>query len=483
MMLKFQRPNVNLKQVGIFPDFQAAVVDYSWPMSLIETLMRRAVLTMVAGLCAALVLALWRAQIDTDREAQGAAQIAQLVSALSLLQNVPQAELPGHLQTVQTLNASGGLRHLQLRLRDAQGHELVASPLDATGAATGFSWLHPFGGLPDWRMEWSIARPQGPPLTGILTANPGSEQEEALSGVLGLLMILLVFSTVLLLGIYMSVQRAFRPLHDILEAIGDIEKGDTTRRLHAMSCRELDRVGGALNHLADALDVAQRSRRQLGARIQTLQEDERAQIALDLHDEFGQQVTGLRANVRWLIRRTQGMAEVQSVLLELDEECVGIQQGMRHLLQRLCPHSNSVPGNEGGLAQWLQSLIDGWQAKAGNKIHFELVCPVDGLQIPNELAVALYRMTQEALTNIARHAQAKKATVHIRREAQDLYWQVADDGVGIMEPEQAMLRGRGLAGLRERVWTQGGTLAIQSSQAEGTTLEAHFALLPQGDAA
>jgi two-component system sensor histidine kinase UhpB len=105
------------------------------------------------------------------------------------------------------------------------------------------------------------------------------------------------------------------------------------------------------------------------------------------------------------------------------------------------------------------------------------------LQIPNELAVALYRMTQEALTNIARHAQAKKATVHIRRDAHTLYWQVADDGVGILEPEQAMLRGRGLAGLRERVWTQGGTLKIQSSQTTGTTLEAHFALLPQVEAA
>lgn len=452
-------------------------------MSLIETLMRRAVLTMVAGLCVALVLALWRAQIDTDREARGSAQIAQLVSALSSLQSVPQAQLPAHLQTLQTLNASGGLRHLQLRLRDAQGHELVAPPPEDGAAATNLSWLHPFGDMPDWQVEWTLARPQGPPLTGLLTANPGSEQEEALSGVLGLLMILLAFSSVLLLGIYVSVKRAFRPLHGILDAIGHIEKGDTTRRLSAMSCRELDRVGSALNHLADALDVAQRSRRQLGARIQTLQEDERAQIARDLHDEFGQQITGLRANVRWLIRRTQGLAEVQSVLLELDEECVRIQHGMRHLLQRLCPHNNSVPGNDGGLAQWLQALIDGWQAKAGNQIHFDLLGPADGLEIPNELAVALYRMTQEALTNIARHAQASKATVRIRGDAQALSWQVADDGVGIMEPEQAMLRGRGLAGLRERVWTQGGTLTIQSSQAGGTTLEAHFARVPQGHAA
>ena len=69
-------------------------------MSLIQTLMRRAVLTMLVCLGAALVLALWRAQVDTDREARGSAQLAQMVSALSSLQSVPQAQLAAHLQTI-----------------------------------------------------------------------------------------------------------------------------------------------------------------------------------------------------------------------------------------------------------------------------------------------------------------------------------------------------------------------------------------------
>lgn len=452
-------------------------------MSLIQTLMRRAVLTMVVCLCVALILALWRAQIDTDREARGSAQIAQLVSALSSLQNVPQAELSVHLERIQTLNASGGLRHLQLRITDAQGHELVAPTQQAAVAGpAGFSWLHPFGAMPDWRLQWSIPRPEGPLLTGVLMANPGSEQEEALSGVLGLLAILCVFAAVLLLGIYVSVKRAFRPLHDILEAIGQIENGAAARRLHAMSCRELDRIGSALNHLADALEMAQRSRRQLGARIETLQEDERAQIALDLHDEFGQQVTGLRANVRWLIRRTGGQADIQAVLQELDQECERIQHGMRHLLQRLRPQGHGE-ADAASLAGWLQSLLDGWHAKSGNQVRFDLVCDVDGASIPQDIAVTIYRMTQEALTNIARHAQAKQARVHVWHETHALHWQVVDDGVGLMEPEQAMLRGRGLAGLRERVWTHGGELKIQSPQAGGTTLQAHFLRTSTAEAA
>jgi two-component system sensor histidine kinase UhpB len=452
-------------------------------MSLIQTLMRRAGLTMVVCLCTALVLALWRAQIDTDREARGSAHIALLVAALSSLQNVPQADLPAHLQTIQTLNASGGLRHVRLRILDTQGRELVAPTQEAFAAgASGFSWLHPFGAVPDWRMQWTIPRPEGLPLTGVLMANPGSEQEEALSGVLGLLAILCGFAAFLLLGIYVSVQRAFRPLHDILEAIGQIENGDTARRLHAMSCRELDRIGGALNHLADALEVAQRSRRQLGVRIQTLQEDERSQIALDLHDEFGQQVTGLRANAHWLIRRTEGQADIQTVLHELDQECERIQHGMRHLLQRLRPQGQGG-AEAASLASWLQSLIDGWYARSGNKVRFDLVCDVDDGSVAQELAVTIYRMTQEALTNIARHARAKQASVRVWHEGQTLHWQVSDDGAGLLEPEQAMLRGRGLAGLRERVWTHGGTLTIQSPQAGGTTLQARFEWPLQGVAA
>lgn len=447
-------------------------------MSLIQTLMRRAVLATVACLCIALALALWRAQVDTEREARGSAHMAELLMALSSLQNVPASDLPAHLQSIRSLNASGGLRHVQLRILDAQGQELVGPEEEAPHEA-GFSWLHPFGTVPDWRMSWTIERSQGAALTVRLMANPGSEQEEALSGVLGLLLIVCVVAAVLLLGIYASVRHAFGPLQDILAAIAQIEGGDTTRRLQAMSCRELDRVGSALNQLADALEAAQSLQRQLGARIQTLQEDERSQLALDLHDEFGQQVTGLRANVHWLIRRTEGQADIQTVLRELDQECARIQHGMRHMLQRLRPQSRRDAVDTEGLAAWLQSLIDGWQARAGNTTRLDLVCEVGDARIPAELAVSLYRMTQEALTNIARHAQATHASVRIWQEGQALHWQLDDDGVGLLEPEQAMLRGRGLAGLRERAWTHGGTLGIHSTPQGGMRLQARFALPAQ----
>lgn len=446
-------------------------------MSLIHTLMRRAFLTVLVCLCGALALALWRAQIDTDREVRGSAHLARMVAALSSLQGVPQAELAAHLRSLEALNASGGLRHVQLSIRDDQGRELVAlGQAPALAGATGFSWLHPFGVVPDWRVEWTIPRVQGPPLTAVMTAHPGSEQEEALSGVLGLLAILLVFAAVLLLGMYVAVRRAFGPLHDILALIGQIEGGDTRRRLPAMSCRELDRVGQALNQLADALDAAQLSRRDLGARIQTLQEDERAQIALDLHDEFGQQVTGVRAHVHWLIRRTGGQAQVQAVLRELEQECERMQQGMRHWLQRLRPGGlgGAAPT---GLASWLQSLLDGWQARSGHTMRMALACELDDAALAPELAVTLYRMTQEALTNVARHARAQQVSVRVWHEGPTLHWQVSDDGVGLQESEQAILRGRGLAGLRERVWTHGGTLEIGRASAQGgTCLQACFAL-------
>lgn len=449
-------------------------------MSLIQTLMRRAVFTTLACLCIALVLALWRAQIDIDREALGSAQVAQLVAKLSAMQRVSTAELPQRLQAVRALDASGSLRHLRLRILDPQGRELVALPADAaTVPLSRFSWLHPFSAVPAWRLQWSIPRQEGLPLTGILTANPGSEQDEALAGLLGLLSILFVFAAVLLLGIYLSVQRALRPLHDIVGLIGRIESGDAVRRLPVMSCSELDRIGSALNHLADALARAQQSRRQLGARIETLQEDERAQIALDLHDEFGQQVTALRANVHWLIRRTQGQTDIQSVLREVEQECERIQHGMRHLLQRLRPHGQGGT-DAANFANWLRSLIDGWRTRSGNTTQFDLVCDLGDVMLARQLAVTLYRMTQEALTNVTRHARARQASVRVWREGQALLWQVADDGVGLTEPEQAMLRGRGLAGLRERVWTHGGTLVIQNLPAGGTLLRARFELSAQG---
>lgn len=444
-------------------------------MSLMQILMRRAVWTTVSCLVVALGLAMWRAQLDTDREARGSAQVAQLVAALSAMQRVPDDELGVYVRSLQGLDAEGSLRHLRLRILDAQGRELVALPQEAVRAAGSYAWLHPFGTVPDWRMQWTIPRAQGLPLTGILTANPGSELEEALSGVLGLLAILFALAGALLLGIFLAVRRALRPMHDILDTIGYLEAGDTARRLPALSCSELDRIGGALNHLAASLDAAEASRRQLGARIQTLQEDERAQIARDLHDEFGQQVTGMRASAHWLQRRLQDQPQLQAVAQELDREFERMQHGMRQLLQRLRPQEGRGGPAAGDLQDWLRSLLDGWHANAGNDVAIELVFEVDGPRVPQELAVALYRMTQEALTNIARHARARRAQVRVWRQGDTLCWQVADDGVGLQAPEQAMLRGRGLAGLRERVWAQGGELSVHTPAAGGTELRARFA--------
>ncbi len=445
-----------------------------------QMLMRRVVLTTALCLLIALALALWRAQLDTEREARGSAQLARLVATVSAMQGVADAELGTYVQSLQALEAEGGLRHLRLSVLDAHGRELVSLPREPTRASGVAAWLQSVGGVPDWHLRWSIPRAQGLPMTGVLTAYPGSEMEEALTGAVGFLGILFAFAGALLLGLYLAVRRALRPLHDILAAIVHMEAGDMTQRLPALSCRELDRIAHALNHLATSLGVAEEARRQLSARLQTLQDDERAQMARDLHDEFGQQVTGMRATVRWLQRRLHDQADMQSVTQELDQEFERMQHGMRQLLQRLRAPDGGQPTAD-DLHDWLRTLVEGWRAHAGRDMTIDLAFEVQGARLPQDLAVALYRMTQEALTNIARHAGAHRAQVRIWSESDSLCWQVTDDGVGLHAPEQAMRRGHGLVGLRERVWARGGDLSLQAPAGGGTQLKACFraALAPE----
>jgi two-component system, NarL family, sensor histidine kinase UhpB len=141
----------------------------------------------------------------------------------------------------------------------------------------------------------------------------------------------------------------------------------------------------------------------------------------------------------------------------------------------------------------LQALVDGWQREGGPvlSLHVDIDAAAPAA-LPQPVALAFYRISQEALTNVARHAQATRAELSLRVAAGPpgagtIEWQACDNGIGIAEPAAALQRGNGLAGIKQRVWALGGDLAIGAARAgtpsPGLRLRATIVLDAPGDSA
>lgn len=442
-------------------------------MNLNRLLMRRTAWLLVAGFALLWMLATWRARVDVSGEEQGARNAAELMAHLYGLQTLPASRLPQEIATLRALAA--GLRHFTFRLEDAQGRFIVGRTSPQAEEDTGFDrWLRtlmPYDGS-ERPQTWMVRRADGRDFRVVLLDNPWSERVEAWRNMRGLFAMFLLYSVVLWLCLYLTVRYAFAPIRSILATIGRWERQDFAPRLPPMRIEELQKIAQALNRLVEAVIRSRDEQRQLLLKLQTLQEDERARLARELHDDFAQTVTAIHADATWL-RMKLRRPEAAPVLGDLEARCTDLQTQMRQVLRQLRPGAGAQGEAPLPLAQLLRQLVQDWGRLPGQEVDCQCDFDVDGSAVPRSLALAIYRLTQEALTNIARHARARQVLLTLRARAQaPILWSVQDDGVGIADVDRAMQRGNGLAGMRERAWAHGGNLRVYAGP--GVCLTASF---------
>lgn len=437
-------------------------------------LMRRSAWIFLACFGVALALATLRAQGDIRRESQGAGQLAHLVGELSALQSIAPESLASQVDKLRSISRSGGLRHLDFELEDGAGQVLIPAPPSTSDAMAG-------------RTRLLLQRSDGSRFQATLIPNPASEQEEAVSGIVGMAGLFLAYGLAMLAGLYGAVRYAFGPLRGIVGAISSFRKQDFSARLPRLPVRELDHIAGALNHLAEALAAAEARQKHLSLQMLTLQEDERASLAIELHEHLGQGLTALRANIAYLLRQTTEAPRLHAAVRDMEAQTAAIHQEIRALLRHLQPDAGRESGHATiDLEPLLHELVKSWQDATGQNTAFQLTVTPSALCLPRETSLIVYRMTQEALANIARHAAAKHVDISVCIDPGQpamLCWQVSDDGVGMTSPESAMSHGNGLAGIRERVWARGGSLDVTPRKAgaerPGLVLSVR---LPRGEA-
>jgi PAS domain S-box-containing protein len=213
------------------------------------------------------------------------------------------------------------------------------------------------------------------------------------------------------------------------------------------------------------------SLRQLSGYLMRVQDEERRRIARELHDSTGQKLIALKMNLEALRIQPNSAGETSGLLQQSVELVDETTQDIRTLAQLLHPPLL----DEAGLISATRWLVDGFSQRAG--IAIELVVPPEMGRLPENAEIALFRVIQESLNNVHRHAAAKKARIEIKRTPEAVTLEVSDDGKGL-RPELGQGTktvkpsfGVGILGMRERLSQLGGTLEI-SSKKKGTTVKA-----------
>jgi len=216
---------------------------------------------------------------------------------------------------------------------------------------------------------------------------------------------------------------------------------------------------------ATAVDLSERVSRDAVRRVVEAQEVERARLARELHDETGQALTSILLGLKALEERVQ-TDDGGAAIAELRELVVATLQDVRRLAVELRPAAL----DDFGLVPALERLRD-TMSEQGD-IAVEVKSDLDDQQrLPAETETVLYRIVQEALTNVLKHAEATRVTVRLRRGDRFVEVVVQDDGSGF-DPQNVRDGGLGLVGMRERVALLGGRMAVDSSQGAGTMLKA-----------
>jgi len=218
------------------------------------------------------------------------------------------------------------------------------------------------------------------------------------------------------------------------------------------------------NRTALAVDLSARVARDALRRIVEAQELERRRLARELHDETGQALTSILLGLR-TVEEANGPDELKQATAFLRDLAVTTLQDVRRLAVELRPKAL----DDFGLVAALERLTSTFSEQTG--IAVELSARIGETRLVPEIETALYRIIQEALTNVAKHAQAAHVSVVLNRGPRSVTAVIEDDGYGFASlPEPDDSRGLGLVGMQERIGLLSGKIQIESTEGSGTTL-------------
>jgi signal transduction histidine kinase len=351
----------------------------------------------------------------------------------------------------------GGTRIGELGLQANEG-TAAARGVDGVSRQFAFARLRELG--------WTIYC--GVPSTAI--ARPAREMlVNGAVGVLGTAVILTVMTLAL-------ARRIGRPIHALASAAAVTGDGVYARVAPGKGPREVTALADAFNDMIDRRERAdgrmrdgERKLKALSERLLTVQEEERARIARELHDDLGQSLTALKMDVVGLLQATEqppALAPIRDrILRTLDSTVTSVQRISSELRPSVL--------DDLGLVAAIEAEARLFEERSGIECEVSVTgeVPVD-----TDSITAIYRIVQEGLTNVARHSNATRTELRLRARGDELLLEIRDDGRGVTGDEITDPLSLGLIGIRERAAVIGGTVQIEGVAGRGTIVSVRIPL-------
>ncbi len=263
------------------------------------------------------------------------------------------------------------------------------------------------------------------------------------------------------------------PYHELETKIREAEE-----LIHALRTRQVDAIVGErhimlvrLKHTEENLKNSRDQLRALAASLQSMRENERTMIARELHDELGQALTSLQLGLSWIGRM---LAPGQQALRAKTRTLSTLASTMIRSVKKIATELRPGGLDELGLVKTLKSEAREFEGHTGIKCRFRT--NAGNADFDRPAAVALFRIAQEALTNVARHAHASWAKIALMKRKNWLLLTVNDNGKSFSKKRVHKHDSLGIVGMRERALGLGGTLTISGSRSKGTTVRVRIPL-------
>ena len=260
-----------------------------------------------------------------------------------------------------------------------------------------------------------------------------------------------------------------KPILELVDATRMISRGDYSRRIHPWAKDELGTLAKAFNQMSEDLGQIHGLRqerevlqRQLLEKVISTQEEERRRISRELHDSTSQSLSSLLLNLKMLEANCTDHDKKQ--VSDLRKVAVQTLDEVHNLARQLRPRAL----DDLGLSAALERLVFEWQVR--NKIPVDLAIALGETRLPEGVETAFYRIIQETLTNVVRHAQAKSVSILVERRNGCAIAVIDDDGQGFETNRSQGGYHLGLLGMRERAELLGGHLTIESNLGQGTSV-------------
>lgn len=426
---------------------------------------------LLSSLCILLLggaIAIWQARHAVEKEVEASIHLALQLITLGMADT-------SSLQSTEDLSRFRALRqtrHLSMQLQKPDGQLLHFAGEQQPS--------HPEDMPPAWfiravtgdypKVEQRIQTQDGEALTLIIKAQPLDEITEVWQESVGFFSSLSLLTLLSFLVVNLVLNKSLRAIGVIVDALRIIETGQYKHQLPAFSTAEFDSIANAINHMTVELEKTRQENSDLTQHSLAIQEEERQHLSQELHDEFGQSLTAIKVMAVTAARQNANVGKITATISDI---CDHLTLVLRSMMQQLHP----LVLTELGLKATLEEMVNHWSERNPD-LQLSINCGDEVDSLDKNSTRQIFRVIQECLTNVIRHAQARQVWINLHRQHGEnkLCLHVSDDGQGC--DLQNLNRGFGLRGIKERVKSLEGEVSLHSQPGAGMRISAW---IPFGD--